>query len=41
MTDTVPALAAAAADRFGPRLAVADGDTRLSYAELHEEARTF
>ena len=41
MTDTVPALAAAAAERFGPRLAVADGDTRLSYAELHEEARTF
>jgi len=38
---TIPAMAAATAERFGDRLAVADGDTRLTYAELHDEARTF
>jgi acyl-CoA synthetase (AMP-forming)/AMP-acid ligase II len=38
---SIPAMTAAAADRFGDRLAIADGDTRLSYAELHEEARRF
>jgi HIP---CoA ligase len=38
---TIPALVAGAAKRFGDRLAVADGDTRLTYAELHESARTF
>jgi acyl-CoA synthetase (AMP-forming)/AMP-acid ligase II len=44
MTDgweSIPAMAAATAQRFGDRLAVADGDTRLTYAELHDEARTF
>ena len=30
----------AAAERFGDRLAVVDGDTQLTYAELLEEART-
>jgi acyl-CoA synthetase (AMP-forming)/AMP-acid ligase II len=39
--DSIPAMTRAAADRFGDRLAVVDGDTRLTYAELHEEARTF
>jgi non-ribosomal peptide synthetase component E (peptide arylation enzyme) len=32
-------MAAATADRFGDRLAVADGDIRLTYAELLDEAR--
>ena len=39
--ESIPAMATAAAERFGGRLAVADGDTRLTYAELHDEARTF
>ena len=39
--ETIPALTAAAADRFGERLAVVDGDTRLSYRELFDEARRF
>jgi acyl-CoA synthetase (AMP-forming)/AMP-acid ligase II len=39
--ESIPAMTVAAADRFGDRLAIADGDTRLSYAELYEEARTF
>jgi HIP---CoA ligase len=39
--ETIPALAADAADRFGDGLAVVDGDTRLTYAELFDEARTF
>ena len=39
--DTIPALAAAAADRFGDRVAVVDGDLQLTYAELLEDARTF
>jgi len=38
---TIPAMTAAAADRFGFRPAVADGTTRLSYGELAEAARTF
>ena len=38
---TIPALAAATAERFGDQPAVVDGDTRLSYAELVERARTF
>ena len=29
------------AERFGDRLAVVDGDTRLTWAELHDEAQTF
>src|SRR5947209_5548314 len=40
-TETIPAMGAAAAERFGDRLAIADGDTRLSYAELFERARRF
>jgi HIP---CoA ligase len=39
--ESIPAMTAAAADRFGGQLAVVDGDTRLSYAELYERARTF
>ena len=38
---TIPAMTAAAAERFGGQLAIVDGDTRLSFAELFEEARTF
>ncbi len=37
---TVPACATAAAHRFGGRVAIEDGGTRLTYAELLEEART-
>jgi HIP---CoA ligase len=39
--DSIPAMAAAAADRFGDRPAIADGDTRLTYAQLVAEAREF
>jgi HIP---CoA ligase len=39
--DSIPAMAAAAADRFGDRPAIVDGDTRLTYAELVAEARAF
>jgi acyl-CoA synthetase (AMP-forming)/AMP-acid ligase II len=38
---SIPALTAAAADRFGDRVAIADGATTLTYAELLDEARTF
>ncbi len=38
---TIPAVTSVAADRFGGRVAVEDGETRLTYAELFEEARTF
>ncbi len=38
---TIPARAGAAAELFGARLAIIDGDTRLSYSELFEQARTF
>jgi HIP---CoA ligase len=38
---TIPAMAAAAAERFGDGVAVVDGETRLSYAELFDEARRF
>jgi len=34
-------MTAAAADRFGERLAIADGDTQLSYAGLFQQARKF
>ncbi|MEU5879192.1 FadD3 family acyl-CoA ligase [Spirillospora sp. NPDC047279] len=34
-------MTSAAADRHGGRVAVVDGDARLSYAELYEEARRF
>jgi acyl-CoA synthetase (AMP-forming)/AMP-acid ligase II len=39
--ESIPAMTAAAAERFGDRLAVADGDTRLTYAQLQERARSF
>ena len=38
---SIPALIAAAADQNGERLAIVDGDTSLTYAELHGQARTF
>ena len=38
---TVPALLAETAERFGERPAVVDGDTRLTFAELRDRARTF
>ena len=39
--ETIPDLIAAAADRFGDQLAIVDGGTQFSYAELFEQARTF
>ena len=39
--ESIPAMAVATAERSGDRLAVADGDTRLTWAELHDETRTF
>jgi HIP---CoA ligase len=39
--ETIPALTATAADRFGERLAIADGDTRVTYAELLAQTRSF
>jgi HIP---CoA ligase len=39
--DTIPALTAAAAERFGDERAVVDGSTELSYAALLHEARRF
>jgi HIP---CoA ligase len=39
--DSIPAMAAATAARFGDRLAVVDGDTRLTYGELIDEANRF
>jgi HIP---CoA ligase len=38
---TIPGVAAAAAARFGDRLALVDGNTRLTYGELHAQSRTF
>ncbi len=38
---TIPAVTAAAADRFGGQVAVEDGSIRLTYAELFDEVRTF
>jgi acyl-CoA synthetase (AMP-forming)/AMP-acid ligase II len=38
---SIPALAAAAVDRFGDRVAVRDGDAELTYAGLVDTARTF
>ena len=39
--ESIPALTAAAADRFGDQLAVVDGDTQLTYRELLGAARSF
>jgi HIP---CoA ligase len=38
---TIPAMTADAAESFGERLAIADGATRLSYADLYQAARSF
>jgi acyl-CoA synthetase (AMP-forming)/AMP-acid ligase II len=38
---TIPTVMAAAAGRFGDRIAIEDAKTRLTYAELVDEARTF
>jgi acyl-CoA synthetase (AMP-forming)/AMP-acid ligase II len=38
---TIPAMTAAAAERFGDRVAVSDGPASVSYAELFEAARSF
>src|SRR5437764_14193801 len=38
---TIPAMAASAASQFGDRVAIVDGDTRLSYADLFDQARRF
>jgi acyl-CoA synthetase (AMP-forming)/AMP-acid ligase II len=38
---TIPSLTARAADRFDDQVAVVDGDLRLSYTDLLDEARTF
>ena len=39
--ESIPAMAAATADRFGDRLAVVDGEHRLTHSELFEESRSF
>jgi HIP---CoA ligase len=41
VTATIPGLAAAAAERFGDRTAVVDGDVSLTYGELLDAARRF
>jgi acyl-CoA synthetase (AMP-forming)/AMP-acid ligase II len=38
---SIPAMAAAAAKRFGDRAAIVDGETRLSHAQLFDAARSF
>ncbi|MET0880235.1 MAG: AMP-binding protein, partial [Acidimicrobiales bacterium] len=38
---SIPAMTAGAAERFGDKLAIVDGDVRWSYTELFERARTF
>src|SRR5205807_2517401 len=38
---TIPAMVSAVASRFGYRPAVADGDNRLTYTKLFEQARRF
>jgi HIP---CoA ligase len=38
---SIPEMSAAAADRFGDRLAIEDGPTRLTFAELFDHARSF
>jgi acyl-CoA synthetase (AMP-forming)/AMP-acid ligase II len=41
MASTIPELVASTVERHGDQLAVVDGDTQLSYAELAEAARRF
>ena len=38
---SIPAMTAGAAERFGDRPAIVDGDTAWTYAELNESAHTF
>jgi acyl-CoA synthetase (AMP-forming)/AMP-acid ligase II len=38
---SIPAMAAGAAERLGSHPAIEDGETRLTFAELFDEARTF
>jgi HIP---CoA ligase len=38
---SIPAVVAATAERFGSHLAISDGDTQLTYAELLEQSRVF
>src|SRR3546814_10252641 len=38
---SIPAVLAHTAERAGDELAVVDGDVRLTYAELRDEARSF
>ena len=38
---SIPAMTAAAASAFGPKIAVVDGDRQLSYDELFDQARSF
>jgi acyl-CoA synthetase (AMP-forming)/AMP-acid ligase II len=38
---TIPALTARACESFGERLAVIDGDSQLTFAELHDAAKAF
>jgi HIP---CoA ligase len=38
---SIPAMVASAAERFADQVAVRDGDTTLTYAELDQEAREF
>jgi acyl-CoA synthetase (AMP-forming)/AMP-acid ligase II len=38
---TIPALLADAAERHGDQLAIVDGDTKITYAELFDRAREF
>jgi HIP---CoA ligase len=38
---SIPAMSAAAAERFGPQLAMVDGEARLTFAELFDAARSF
>jgi acyl-CoA synthetase (AMP-forming)/AMP-acid ligase II len=38
---TIPAAAASAAERFGDRLGIVDGEARLSYSDLFDQGRRF
>jgi len=38
---SIPAMLGAATEQFGEKLAIEDGQSRLTFAELHENARTF
>jgi acyl-CoA synthetase (AMP-forming)/AMP-acid ligase II len=38
---TLPAFTARAADRFAERIAIEDGSSRLSFAQLYQQARSF